>query len=237
MAERIVTEHMMVIKSKSLRNMIKITVPFIVIPALAILGSVLFDRKKHIIISLAIAVLALLVFASGFERKSTGTRRMVITAVMTALCFAGRFIPFLKPITALTIISGMYLGGEAGFLVGALSAVLSNFYFGQGPWTAFQMLAWGLIGFCAGLLSKRLKNNRIALLAYGAAAGFAYSFIMDIWTVLWYAEGFKVKLYLSALVTAIPYTASYVVSNILFLSVLAKPFGEKLERISKKYGI
>jgi len=226
-----------VIHNRNLRNTIRFTIPFIIIPALTIIGSVAFSRKRHIIISLAIAVLSLLLFYAGFEKRSTGTRRMVIVSVMTALCFAGRFIPFLKPISALTIISGIYLGGEAGFLVGSVTAILSNFYFGQGPWTAFQMLAWGLIGMFAGLLADPLKRNRILLLVYGAAAGLAYSFIMDIWTVLWYAEGFKLNLYFSALATAVPYTASYVISNVLFLSLLAKPFGEKLERIRIKYGI
>ncbi len=225
------------IRNKTLRNTVRVAVPFIIVPMLAIGGSLAFDRKRHIIISLAIAIFALLLFAAGFEKRNTGTRRMVIAAVMIALCFAGRFIPFLKPISALTIIAGIYLGGETGFLVGAMTAVLSNFYFGQGPWTAFQMLAWGLIGLIAGLLSEPLRRSRIFLLIYGAAAGMMYSFIMDIWTVLWYAEGFEVKLYLAALGTAIPYTASYVVSNVLFLSLLAKPFGEKLQRIKKKYGV
>ena len=228
---------MTVIKSPGLRRTIKVAVPFVLVPMLAIAGSMAFDRKRHIIISLAIAVLALLLFTAGFEKRSTGTRRMVITAVMTALCFAGRFIPFLKPISALTIITGMYLGGEAGFLVGALTAVLSNFYFGQGPWTAFQMLAWGMIGLFGGVLSPLLRKDRMFLLGYGFIAGLMYSFTMDIWTVLWYAEGFSIKLYLSALVTAIPYTASYAVSNVLFLALLAKPFGEKLERIKIKYGV
>lgn len=225
------------IRNRTLRNTIRVSVPFLIVPALTLAGSIVFDRKRHIIISLAIAVFSLLLFAAGFEKRRTGTRRMVIAAVMTALCFAGRFIPFLKPISALTIITGIYLGGETGFLVGAMTAVLSNFYFGQGPWTAFQMLAWGLIGLVAGILSDPLKRSRVFLLIYGAAAGLMYSFIMDIWTVLWYAEGFDLKLYIAALGTAIPYTASYVISNVLFLSLLAKPFGEKLQRIKNKYGV
>ena len=162
---------MIVIKNKELRNTIRITVPFVIIPALTVIGTMAFGRKRHIIISLAAAVLALLLFAAGFERRSTGTRRMVIVAVMTSLCFAGRFIPFLKPIAALTIITALYLGGEAGFLVGALSAVLSNFYFGQGPWTAFQMLAWGLIGLFDGILSEPLRRSRVLLLIYGGYFG------------------------------------------------------------------
>ena len=225
------------IRNRTLRNTIRVSVPFLIVPALTLAGSIVFDRKRHIIISLAIAVFSLLLFAAGFEKRRTGTRRMVIAAVMTALCFAGRFIPFLKPISALTIITGIYLGGETGFLVGAMTAVLSNFYFGQGPWTAFQMLAWGLIGLVAGILSDPLKRSRVFLLIYGAAAGLMYSFIMDIWTVLWYAEGFDIKLYIAALGTAIPYTASYVISNVLFLSLLAKPFGEKLQRIKNTYGV
>jgi energy-coupling factor transport system substrate-specific component len=228
---------MILIRNHRLRSIIKITVPFILIPAVTLLGTVAFDEKKHIIIALAVALLALLLFAAGFEKKSTGTRRMVIVAVMTALCFAGRFIPFLKPIAALTIITALYLGGEAGFLVGALSAVLSNFYFGQGPWTAFQMLSWGLIGLFAGIFSEKLLKSRTLLLIYGAMTGIAYSFIMDIWTVLWYNQGFNIKLYAAALVSAIPYTVSYAVSNVLFLYLLAPPFGEKLQRIKIKYGV
>ncbi len=228
---------MIVIRNRDLRSAIKVAVPFIIVPLLTFAGSVVFDQKRHIIISLAIAVMALLLFAAGFERKTTGSRRLVIVSVMIALCFAGRFIPFLKPISALTIITALYLGGEAGFLVGAMTAVLTNFYFGQGPWTAFQMLAWGLIGFIAGLLAEPLKRKKALLLIYGALAGVGYSLIMDIWTVLWYAEGFSIKLYLGAIVTAIPYTLSYAVSNVLFLAVLAKPFGEKLDRIKTKYGV
>ena len=228
---------MLLIKNKQLRNAIRIAVPFVLIPAITVIGALVFDEKKHIIISLAVAIFSLLLFAAGFEKKSTGTRRMVLVAVMTALCFAGRFIPFLKPVATLTIITALYLGGEAGFLVGALSAVLSNFYFGQGPWTAFQMMSWGLIGLFAGILSKPLLKSQILLILYGAAAGIAYSFIMDIWTVLWYNQGFNIKLYLAALVSAVPYTISYTVSNMLFLFLLAKPFGEKLQRIKVKYGV
>ena len=226
------------IKNDRLREFIRYAVPLFIIPSLVLAGGFVFERKRHILVSLAVAVFALLLFAAGFERKTTGTRKLVIVSVMTALAFSGRFIPFLKPVSAITIITALYLGGEAGFLVGALTAILANFYFGQGPWTAFQMLAWGLIGFIAGLLAPHLKKNRINLLVYGFISGIAYSFIMDIWTVLSYNDGeFGIKLYLAALTTAIPYTISYAVSNVLFLWFLAEPFGRKLKRIVKKYNV
>ena len=228
---------MLMIKNDRLSAAVRYSVPFVLVPCLAVLGALVLDDSRHLLVSLIAAALALLLFAAGFDKKKIGTRRMVICAVMTALAFAGRFIPFLNPITAMAIITGIYMGSEAGFLVGSLSALLSNFYFGQGPWTVFQMLAWGLIGFFAGALSKPLKSNTVFLLIYGALCGVLYSFIMDIWTVLWYNRGFSWGLYAGAIVSAIPYTASYVFSNVLFLFFLFKPFGVKLERIKTKYGI
>ena len=228
---------MITVENARVRRVIGRVFPFVIIPVFVLLGATVFDSGKHLIISLGVAAMTVLVFISGYEKKKTGTRRMVIASVMIALCVLGRFIPLFKPITAITIITGMYLGGETGFLVGSMSAVISNIFVGQGPWTAFQMLAWGLIGLVAGLLSELLKKHRRILLTYGVVSGIAYSFIMDIWTTLWYSGGFDTSVYLSALVTAIPYTVSYAVSNFIFLLFLAKPFGEKLDRLHIKYGV
>lgn len=228
---------MIVIKNHKVKRILRIIIPLVLIPAVAVCGSVLFSEQKHIFVSLVVAFFSLVLFITGFERKMTGTRRMVLVAVMTAISVLGRFIPFFKPITALTVITAMYLGGEAGFLVGSLSALLSNFYFGQGPWTAFQMLAWGLIGYVAGLIAERLKSNRALLLTYGVLSGVAFSLIMDVWTVLWYSAGFDVELYLASITAAIPHTILYAVSNFVFLYFLAKPFGDKLERMKIKYGV
>ena len=228
---------MIVIKNQKLKRILGIIIPLVLIPAVAVCGSVLFSEQKHIFVSLVVAFFSLVLFITGFERKVTGTRRMVLVAVMTAISVLGRFIPFFKPITALTVITAMYLGGEAGFLVGSLSALLSNFYFGQGPWTAFQMLAWGLIGYVAGLIAESLKRSRALLLAYGVLSGIAFSLIMDVWTVLWYSAGFDMELYIASITAAIPHTILYAVSNFIFLFFLAKPFGDKLERIKVKYGV
>ena len=99
------------------------------------------------------------------------------------------------------------------------------------------MLAWGLIGLGAGYISNALRRSRPLLIVFGAISGVAFSFIMDVWSVLWYNGTFNIQLYLAALVTAIPHTAVYAVSNVLFLWIFARPFGEKLSRIQKKYGL
>lgn len=225
---------MPVIKSAALRMALRLLIPFVLFPALALAAS---SGGRFALITLAAAALALLLFIAGFERKSVGTRRLVLCAVIIALSVAGRFIPLFKPVTALTVIAAVYMGSEAGFLVGAASAVISDFYFGLGPWTPFQMLAWGMIGLIAGFASGALKKSRVLLVAYGLLSGVIFSMVMDVWTVVWYSGGFDAKLYMAAILSAVPYTCLYAVSNAGFLLLLGKPLGEKLERIRIKYGI
>lgn len=166
---------------------------------------------------------------------------MILIAVMTALSVAGRLLfaalPGFKPVTAMVVLTAMYFGGEAGFLTGALTALLSNFYFGQGPWTPFQMFTWGLLGFFAGLLRNRLKSSAIFLAVYGAFAGVAFSLIMDVWSALWVDGTFQLARYAAAVATSLGYMAIYAVSNVIFLLLLRKPMGQILGRVQEKYGI
>lgn len=175
------------------------------------------------------------------NRKGISSRELAVLAVMIAISVVGRFVfawlPGFKPVTAITVIAAIWLGKGSGFVVGAMSAVVSNFYFGQGPWTPFQMLAWGLIGFLAGIFGKSFRKNKILLCLLGAFAGVFYSLTMDIWTTLWVDGTFLVSRYLALVVSALPVTIEYAVSNVIFLWILNKPIGEKLERIKKKYGL
>ena len=82
-----------------------------------------------------------------------------------------------------------------------------------------------------------LKRNRIILSVFGVLAGVLFSFTMDIWTVLWWDGKFSFSRYLTALASAAGVTAVYAVSNVIFLWLLARPLGSKLERIIVKYGV
>lgn len=229
---------MIVIKNAFVRRCLGIVISIVLIPLLVIAGALLINEKQYLWVSLGVALLSLALFAVGFDKKAVGTRRLVLCSVMTALSAAGRVvIPFFKPVTALVMITAMYFGREAGFLVGALSALLSNMYFGQGPWTPFQMLAWGLIGYAAGLMSTPLKKSKTVLLIFGALSGVLYSLLVDVWSVLWYNGTFSWSLYAASLLTALPHTVLYAVSNVIFLALAAKPFGDKLGRICIKYGV
>ena len=231
----------LLIRSARLRRALGILLPFALIPAAVLLFAFGPGRGHYALSSMLVTVLALILFSCGFERRKTGSRRMILVAVMTALSVAGRFVfsalPFFKPITAMVVITAIYIGPEAGFLTGALSAVISNFYFGQGPWTPFQMLSWGLLGLFAGLLARPLKRSRVLLTFYGLFAGAAYSLVMDVWTVMWYSGGFNSELYAAAVAAALPITLMYAISNMIFLNLLSRPFGEKLERVKIKYGV
>lgn len=227
---------MITIKNEKARSVLKILIPFVLIPAAVAAGALIAGGEWYVYATIVVAVLSTALFICGFEKKKTGSRRIVAVCVMVALSVVGRFIPLVKPVAALTAITGMYLGGEAGFLCGALSALISNFYFGHGPWTPFQMLAWGLIGLFAGFFGKALIKHRAALYAYGAVAGVFFSLMMDVWTVLW-TGAFDTSLYVSAIIAAVPHTVIYAVSNVLFLMICAKPLGEKLARLKIRYGV
>lgn len=208
---------------------------------LLFVGVMVFREKQYAAISMGMVILSAVFLISGFDKRQTHLRRIVLIAVMTALSVIGRVIfaavPGFKPMMAMIVLTGMYLGGEAGFWCGTCTAVLSNFYFGQGPWTPFQMFAFGFLGLLAGVFHKSLKRNRICLVLYGIFAGILYSFIMDVWNVLWYYDSFEMAAYLTSLMAAIPYTVSYAVSNVVFLLMMKKPFGRKMNRMIVKYGV
>ncbi len=224
-------------KNEKLKRVFSFLLPCVFMPVVIIIGSLYAGGQGYALLSLIVALLSLVLFICGFESKSTGTRRLVIVSIMVALSAVGRLIPVFKPVTFIVVITGVTLGPQAGFLTGAFSAVISNITFGQGPWTPFQMFAWGMIGFVAGLLSKPLTKSRISLIVYLVISGVLYSLIMDVWTVLWYEQGFVAELYKAAVISAIPVTAVYSVSNVIFALLLAKPMCDKLNRVKIKYGV
>ncbi len=222
-------------------KLLRVLLPFVILPLTVVLGAVLLREKYYALVILAVLLLTVLFFYSGFERKKVTSRRLVVVAVMTALAALGRVVltplPGVTPITALAALTALSLGGEAGFMVGSLAALLSDFYAGQGVWTPFQMFAWGLTGLFAGLLAKQLKSSRVLLAVYGVLAGAAYSLLMDLWSVLWLNGTFSPALYAAALGTSAPFTLTYAVTNTVLLLLLEKPFCKKLDRIKLKYGL
>ena len=152
-------------------------------------------------------------------------------------------VPQFKPVTAVVIITGIGLGAEAGFLTGAVAGFVSNFFFGQGPWTPWQMFAFGIIGFLAGLIFRKKRNKKgkaqtVKICIFGGIATFLiYGVIMDIASVLNISKDVTWELLAASMISGIPFNMIHGISTVIFLAVLAQPFEKKLERIKKKYGI
>ena len=210
-------------------------------PVCVVSGMFIFSEKQYIFSILIVSALSVTAFLLRLEKNKTDVEKAVIIAVMTALSILSRvafqFTPSFKPVTAMVIITGMYLGKEAGFMCGAFTALLSNFIFGQGLWTPFQMLSWGIIGVIASMMSNILKKNVILTSIIGGLFGILYSLLMDIYSVLWIDSTFVLSRYIALVATSLPVTITYVVSTIIFLLVLTKPVGKQLDRVMKKYNI
>lgn len=216
----------------------------LLVPATVFFGMYFLDDRKYYIVSLLIICYSMLPFFLVFENRKPQARELIVIAVLVAIAVVGRaaffMIPQFKPVVAIVIITGVCLGGEAGFLVGALSGFVSNFFFGQGPWTPWQMFCFGVIGFLAGVLFQkgRLRKNRLQLCVFGGLSTFfIYGGIVDLWTILMFTPepslGTAVIVYGSALW----FNFIHAVATVVFLFFLTDPMIEKLERIKIKYGM
>lgn len=224
-------------------RVIKYIVFLLLIPAIIIIWATAFGAQNPAAVCIIVCILACVPFFTSFEKDSgaDSSRQIVLVASITALCVASRIIfaaiPGFKPVTAIIVVAALYLGPQCGFMIGALTALLSNFYFGQGAWTPMQMLAWGLCGFFAGIFSNRLIKRRVLLLIFGALSGIMFSLIMDIWSILWIDKGFNITRYFVMVASSTPSMITYIVSNVVFILIIEKPFGIIMKRIKSKYGM
>ena len=155
-------------------------------PVIMLLSLKLFESGNYYISAVAIIILSIVPFYVFFEKRKIKTSEIVTLSVMIALCVASRavmaYIPQVKPTCALVIVTAIAFGPNVGFLVGSLSMFVSNFIFGQGMFTPFQMLGMGLVGFICGLIfhKKPYSNNKIAVgLVGGIACFLIYGLIGD----------------------------------------------------------
>jgi len=229
-------------RASLVKMIISLMIILVIIPAVIVVGMVVLDNKQYDIISIVLAFVACVPFFISFECKRVGSRELVVIAVMVALSVVSRLIfapiPAFKPISAIVIIAGIAFGMESGFMVGALSAILSNIYFGQGPWTPFQMLAWGIVGLLAGLLFRRnIKPSYIMLIVIAIIGGVLYSLLLDIWTVLSVGQVWSFDRFGAVIMTSLPFMGMCVASYIVFLLLLARPMTTAITRIKLKYGL
>jgi energy-coupling factor transport system ATP-binding protein len=214
------------------------------IPVTLFIGEFYLAGNKYYFITLLVMLECMLPFFLIFEGRKPQPRELVIIAVLCAIGVAGRaaffMLPSFKPVLALVIISGVAFGGETGFLVGAVTMLVSNILFSQGPWTPWQMFAMGIIGFLAGVLFRKgiLRRGRVSLCIFGAlSAIIVYGGIMNPASVLIWAHEINRGQIVTSYVTGFPVDAVHAAATFIFLWFAAEPMLEKLDRIKVKYGL
>lgn len=202
------------------------------------------ESKSYYAASLIVIICALIPFFVFFEKRRIKTGEIVLVAMMTALAVASRsvmiFVPQVKPTAALVIVTAIAFGPNVGFLTGALSMFMSNFIFGQGMFTPFQMLGMGLVGFFSGLIfsGKPYFNKRLPVSIAGGILTFAvYGFIADSCSVIMLLNNITLSSAAAVYLSGISFNIIHGVTTALLLFVINKPMAEKFSRLRIKYGI
>ena len=138
--------------------------------------------------SFALVLGALAMAFWWYERSRPSAKLLAVVATLAALAALGRdafaAVPDVKPITAIVLVSGVAFGAGPGFAVGAISGLASNILLGQGPWTPWQMLGWGMVGLIGAALARPLgpRPSRLALALGCALAAGVFNLVLDLST-------------------------------------------------------
>ncbi len=226
------------------KRILKDTLILLLIPATLLFGVYVLGDRSFYLISLLVIVLAMLPFFLMFEHRKPQARELIIIAVLSAIAVAGRaaffMVPQFKPVVAIVILTAVCFGAESGFLVGAMSGFVSNFFFGQGPNTPWQMFCFGIIGFLAGILYQHglLKQNRLSLCVFGGLSTLlVYGGIINFGTFLMSGMPMTADALLTTYAAGVPFDLIHAASSVIFLFILSRPMIKKLERIKIKYGM
>ena len=216
----------------------------LLIPLTIYIGTYYFGDRKYYFVAMLIIIETMIPFALVFESRRPQARELVVIAVLCGIAVAGRaaffMLPQFKPVVAIVIIAGVAFGGEAGFLVGAMTGFVSNFFFGQGPYTPWQMFAFGVIGFLAGILFRKglLGRGRVSLAIFGGLATFLiYGGIMNPAMVIIFQANPTKAMFLAAYLQGIPFDLVHAAATVTFMLIISQAMLEKLDRIKVKYNL
>jgi Prenyltransferase and squalene oxidase repeat len=184
--------------------------------------------------------LVLLAGFAWYERSRPSSQVVALVAALAALAIAGRVafaaFPNVKPTTDIVIFAGYALGSAPGFVVGALTALVSNFWFGQGPWTPWQMVAWGLCGLLgAGLALVRPRVGRFTLAAVCGFAGIAYGALLNFSLMATYGGDLSLQRFLALESRAVPFDAAHAIGNVTLALVAGPAMVRMLVRFRERF--
>lgn len=214
---------------------------FLLIPITIIIGVVLLNNKNYLLISLIIVAEFIIPMTALYERKKPKASEIAVMSVLCAVCIASRavFYPFpqMKPVLALIIIFASVIGAERGFIIGAVSMLVSGFIFGLGPWTPFQMFASALIGYISGIVLSS-KTNKYITAVFGAfLAIIVYGGIMNPASLIVIYKSINIKMLIASYITGFPLDLIHAVTTFFIIILFRDAFSKKLKRLALKFGI
>ncbi len=187
--------------------------------------------------------LVLLVGFVWYERRRPPARVVALVAAMAALAVVGRLafaaIPNVKPTTDIVLFAGYALGAVPGFVVGAVTALVSNVFLGHGPWTAWQMVAWGGVGIGGALLARAARGRevgRLALAGACAVASLGFGAFMDLYQVSLAARQ-DLDAYLAVSATSLPYNVAHAIGSVIFCLLIGPAFIAALTRYRNRFDV
>ena len=186
----------------------------------------------------ALVILAIIAFFFEFEAAAISSKEIALVAMLGTISAVSRIpfavIPNMQPCTYLIICSGYVFGPVAGFMVGAVTALVSNFFLGQGPWTPYQMFAWGLVGVSAAY-TRQFKPDRIWLIVFGAIWGYLYGWIMNTWFWVSFIYPLTLRTFIVYQLNSIWFDTFHAVGNAIFLGLFGMRTIAILERFRKRF--
>lgn len=177
-----------------------------------------------------------------FEKSNSGTKEIAVIATLSAFAAVSRMafapIPNVKPVTFLVAISGFVFGPYEGFLIGSTAAFLSNIFFGQGPWTPWQMFSWGLVGILSGIWGKREKGvSAVTFSIVCFIFGFMFDWIMNIWYVSAFIKPISIKSIIGAYIAGFTFDILHGGGSFIFSIIFYDSFLPVLKRYKMKLDI
>ena len=215
----------------------------LVIGATAVCLPIFFPSSTNVLsnwglLATVLAVLAIAAFFFEFEAAALSAKEVALVAMLGTLSAVLRIgfaaIPSVQPCTYLIICTGYVFGPVAGFMVGAMTPLVSNFFLGQGPWTPFQMLAWGLLGVLAAML-RRFNLGRLWLVVLGVVGGYLYGWIVNTWYWASYIHPLTPNTFLVYQSHSVWLDTFHAIGNAAFLGFFGVRTIQILERFRKRF--
>ncbi|HJV45168.1 MAG TPA: ECF transporter S component [Bacillota bacterium] len=204
--------------------------------------STFYFSDHYLLISFLLVTLSILPFYYRFQVRKMDTREIVLIAILSAIAAVSRIpfapIPNVKPVSFIIMVSAMVFGKEAGFIIGSTAALVSNIFFGQGPWTPWQMFAWGMVGFVTGLMKDtKWMTWRLGQAAYGFVWGFVFDWFMNLSVMINFVKDFQWQALIATYMAGFYFDLAHACSNALFLYFFGASWLKILDRFKRKYGL